>query len=156
MVDIFGGSSSLFKGGRGPPGPIGPKRDRGPRGKLPKNITLLKRVTVTKGEWQTYSDKIQHSYKLGFTPFRVHHNLNGKFTTPIRIYDNKVYVSDDSGAFNIGGRRMEAYNSYLVHAEEVDPTADDGEAVGLIGPQGPRGHVGPQGKRGPQGDDGPP
>ena len=156
MVNIFGGSSSLFKGGRGPSGPVGPKGDRRPRGKLPDNIKLLKKVKVTEGKYESHSNQIQESYRLGFTPCRVHRNDNGTFASPVRVYDNKVFVLDNSGAFQINGRLMEDYNSYLVYAEEVDPTTDDGGAVGLIGPQGPPGHVGPQGKRSPQGDDGPP
>ena len=153
-MDIFGGSSPL--GGCGPPGPVGPKGDRGPRGKLPDNIKLLKKIKVTKGHYRPHINQIQESYRLGFTPYREHTNGAGTFVSPIRIYDNNVYVLDDTGDFNISGRTMENYHSSLVYAEEVNATADNGEAVGLVGPPGPPGHVGPQCKRGPQGDDGPP
>ena len=29
---------------------------------------------------------------LGFTPYRLHKNVDGTFVTPIRVYDGKVYV----------------------------------------------------------------
>ena len=142
MVNIFGDNGSNSSVG------------------LPKNMKLLQKVKVTKGKYEPHYDQIQESYKLGFTPYRVHHNKNGTFVSPVRIYDDSIYVLDDSGSFNIAHRTMENYNSHLVYAKEIDPTTDtdDAEVVGLIGPRGPPGHIGPQGKRGLtglKGDEGP-
>ena len=60
-----------------------------------RNLQVVKKVVVTDGKFKDYSDEIQQSYELGFTPYRRHKNVDGTFVTPTRIYDGRVYVLDD-------------------------------------------------------------
>ena len=49
---------------------------------------------------------IQQSYELGFTPYRLHKNVDCTFATPIRYYDGRVYVLDDVATMEIGNRQI--------------------------------------------------
>ena len=73
---------------------------------------------------------------LGFTPYRLHKNVDGTFVTPIRVYDGKVYVLDDVTSMEVGDR-------YL--------TTDGRSGVAL---QGDRGLKGDSGDKGPTGNRG--
>ena len=70
MVNVFGGSIAS----------------------RPGNLQVVKKPC---NSGQDYSDEIQQSYVLGFTPYRLHKNVDGAFVIPIRVYDGKVYVLDD-------------------------------------------------------------
>ena len=56
----------------------------------PGNLQVAKKVIVAVGK--DYSDEIQQSYVLGFTPYSLHKNVDDTFVTPIRVYDGKVYI----------------------------------------------------------------
>ena len=68
----------------------------------PGNLQIVKKVVVTKGKLEDYWNETQQSYVLGFTPFRLHKNADGKFVTPVRYYNGKVYVLDDVATMEIG------------------------------------------------------
>ena len=53
----------------------------------PGNLQVLKKVVVTVGKFKDYKDEIQQSYVLGFTPDRLHKNVDDAFVTPIRLYE---------------------------------------------------------------------
>ena len=55
----------------------------------PGNLQAVKKVVVT-GKFKDYIDEIQQSCELGFTPYRLHTNVDGTFVTPIRVYSGKV------------------------------------------------------------------
>ena len=50
----------------------------------------MKKVVVTEGRFKDYWNKIQQSYELGFTPYRLHKNVDGK-----------VYVLDDAATMDV-------------------------------------------------------
>ena len=94
---------------------------------------------------------IQQSYVLGFTPYRLHKNVDGTFVTPTRIYDGKVYVLDDV-AMEVGDQylTMDIVNSKLVYFVKGNGTS----GVALQGDRGPsevRGLKGNSGDQGPAG-----
>ena len=59
------------------------------------DVQVVKKVVVTKGQFKDYKCEIKQSYVLGFTPYRLHTNVDGEFVTPIRAYDGGIYVLDD-------------------------------------------------------------
>ena len=59
------------------------------------DLQLVKNVVTTVGTFGDYWAEIRHNYVLGFTPYRVHTNVDGTCVTPIRYYDGRVYVLDD-------------------------------------------------------------
>ena len=140
MVDVFGGGLHM-QGLRGPRGPPGPS------GKL-QNVKVLKKVTITKGKYSDYIKEIQESYKLGVTPYRLHTSNYGTWVTPIRVYDNSVFVLDNEGSMSITGRTIQNDPPHSVLVYWVKGDIDDDDATVIIGPQGP---PGPSGSRGPQG-----
>ena len=83
----------------------------------PGNLQVVKKVVVTKGAFKDYSDEIQQSYVLGFTPYRLHKNAGGTFITHIHVYDGKVYVLDDVATIEVGDRNLitnEIVNWYIL------------------------------------------
>ena len=84
MVNVFGGSIASGPG----------------------NLQVVKEVVVTVGKCKDYSDEIQQSYVLGFTPYRLHKNVDGTFVTPIRVYDGKVYVLDNVATMEVDDRNL--------------------------------------------------
>ena len=84
MVNVFGGSIASGPG----------------------NLQVAKKVVVTVGKFKDYSDEIQQRYVLGFTHYRLHKNVDGTFVTPIRVYDEKLYVLDDVAAMEVGERYL--------------------------------------------------
>ena len=54
-------------------------------GNGPGNLQMAKKVVVSKGQYKDYTNEIQQSYELGFTPFRLDTNTDGTFVTPIRV-----------------------------------------------------------------------
>ena len=56
---------------------------------------MVKKVVTTVGQVKEYIAEIQQGYELGFTPYRLHKNIDGVFVTPIRTYERRVYVLDD-------------------------------------------------------------
>ena len=68
----------------------------------PGNLQVVKKVAVTDGKFKDYIAEIQQSYELGFTPYRLHKNVDGTFVTPIRYYDGKVYVVDEVATMGVG------------------------------------------------------
>ena len=84
MVNVFGGSIAS--------GPV--------------NLQVVKKVVVTVEKINDYIDELQQSYVLGFTPYRVHKNVDGTFVTPIIFYDAKVYVLDDVATMEVSDRNL--------------------------------------------------
>ena len=111
---------------------------------------MVKKVVVTKGKFKDYGDEIRQSYVLGFTPYRLHTNVEGTFVTPIRVYSGKVFVLDDVATMEIGNRQIatDEIDSKLVYFVK----GDGGSGVAL---QGDRGSSGTRGLKGDSGDKGP-
>ena len=136
------------------------------------NLQVVKKVVVTVGgKFKDYIDEIQQSYVLGFTPYRLHKNVDGVFVTPIRAYEGRVYVLDDVSTMEVGDRHLETdtIDSKLVYFVKDDGGGGDivtlqgdrgpAGARGLNGDSGNRGPAvsrGPTGKRGAEGPEGPP
>ena len=131
------------------------------------NLQLVKKVVTTVGTFGDYIDEIRQSYELGFTPYRLHTNVDGTFVTPIRYYDGRVYVLDAVATMDVTGRHIVGDKRKLVYFVEDD----DGSCVALqgdrepsgvsglkgdSGDQGPSGRQGPAGTRGAVGSEGPP
>ena len=148
MVNVFG--ESIVNGG-------------------PVDLQVVKKVVTTVGSFGDYIAKIDQSYVLGFTPYRLHTNVDGTFVTPIRTYDRHVYVLDDVTKMKVTTREIATDNisSKLIYFAD----ADDGSDIALqgdrgpsrfrglkgdSGDQGPSGRQGPVGKRGAVGSGGPP
>ena len=97
---------------------------------------------------------------LGFTPYRLHKNVDGTFVTPIRVYDGKIYVLDDVATMEVGDRYLTTHtiSSKLVYFAKGEGSS--GVALqgvrGARGLKGPTGSRGPTGKRGAGGPEGPP
>ena len=64
MVDVFGDSIASRSG----------------------NLQVAKKVVATLGKFKAYNDEIQQSYVLGFTPYRLHKNVDSTFVTPRYMY----------------------------------------------------------------------
>ena len=129
---------------------------------------MVEKVVVTEGKFKDYSDEIQQSYELGFTPYRLHKNADGTFVTHILVYDGKVYVLYDVATMEVGDRDLitdEIYSKLVYFAKGggssgVALQGDRGSsgARGLEGDSGDKGPVGsrgPTGKRGAEGPEGP-
>ena len=128
------------------------------------NLQVVKTFVVTEGKFKDYTDEIQQSYELGFTPYRLHTNADGTFVTPIRYYDGKVYVLYDVATVEVGDWHLETdtISSKLVYFVKgnIGPRGVHGAkglrgVAGIQGPlgvQGPVGSTGEQGERGPKGN----
>ena len=44
--------------------------------------------------------------ELGFTPYRLHTSGYGTFFTPIRVYNERVYVLDDVATLQVTARNI--------------------------------------------------
>ena len=77
----------------------------------------LVKVFVTVCQFKDDIDEIQQSYELGFTPYRLHDNVDGVFVTPIRVYGVRVYVLDDVSTMEVSNQYLEtdSINSKLVY-----------------------------------------
>ena len=51
------------------------------------NLQVAKKVVTSVGQFKDYIAEIRQNYELGFTPYRLHTNVNGVFVTPVRTYD---------------------------------------------------------------------
>ena len=127
------------------------------------NLQVVKKVVVTEGKIKDYTDEIQQSYELGFTPYRLHKNVDGTFVTPIRYYDEKVYVLDDVATMEVGDWHLETdtISSKLVYFVKGALQGDrrPSGARGLNGDSGDKGPVRSRGtaeKRVVEGPEGPP
>ena len=89
---------------------------------------MVKKVVTAVGKYQYYIAEIQQSYVLGFTPYRLHTNVDGTILTPIRTYDNQVYVLDDVTTMMVTNRYIAT--DKLVYFVKGD---DSGDMVGLHG-----------------------
>ena len=87
----------------------------------------MKKVVATVGKFKDYKDEIQQSYELGFTSYRRHKNVGGVFVTPIRVYEERVYVLDDVATMEVGDRHLETdtINSKLVYFVKGDGGGGD-------------------------------
>ena len=130
MVNVFGGS---FASG-------------------PGNLQVAKKVVVTVGKFKDYSDKIQQSYLLGFTPYRLHKNVDGTFVIPIRVNDGKVYVLDDIATMEVGDRYL---TTDIICSKLVYFVNGDGSSGDIVSLQGDRGPAGAKCLKGDSGDKGP-
>ena len=65
------------------------------------DLQLVKKVVVTKGQYNDYVNEMQQSYELGFPPYRLHTTGYSTFVTPIRVYNGRVYVLDDVTTMDI-------------------------------------------------------
>ena len=113
-----------------------------------KNINFVKEVRTTIGNYRDYKKEIQESIRLGVTPYRIY---DGKWYTPIRVYNDEIYVLDNTGAENCTSKTIKGDNSILVYFVK-DST--DGKATALIGVDGPPGPAGPRGEQGLKGKNG--
>ena len=97
------------------------------------NLQMVKKVVVTKGKFNDYSDEIRQSYELGFTPYSLHTNVDGVFVTPIRVYS----VLNNVATMEIGNRQIGTYeiSSKLVYLAK----GDGGSVAALQGYRGPSG-----------------
>ena len=111
MVNVFGDSISRGSG----------------------NLQEVKKVVVTVGKFKDYIDEIQRSYELGFTPYRLHKNVDAVFVTPIRVYDERVYVLDDVATMEVDDRYLatDTINSKRVYFVKCDWSSGDGDIVAL-------------------------
>ena len=91
------------------------------------DLQIVKKVATTVGTFGDYIDEIRQSYEFGFTSYRLHTNKDGTFVTPIRVYDGRVYVSDDETTVYVTNRRIatDKISSKLVYFVE----SDDGSAL---------------------------
>ena len=98
---------------------------------------MARKVVVTKGKFKDHINEIQQSYGLGFTPYRLHTNADGRFVTPIRVYSGKVYVLDDVATMEVGVWYLETdtISSKLIYFVK----GDGGSGVALQGYRGPSG-----------------
>ena len=46
------------------------------------DLQLVKKVVATVGTFGDYTDEIQQTYELGFTPYRLHTHEVGTYVTP--------------------------------------------------------------------------
>ena len=127
MVDVFGDS------------------DVGGFQKLPP-FTVCTKVEKNSGKFIDYTKEIQESYRLGFTPYRSHKKPNGEWITPVRVYDGRIYASDNEGAYPITNDVVDR----LIYWVRKDST-DDNTISALEGPEGKQGKQGVQGEKGLQG-----
>ena len=44
-----------------------------------EKLQVVKNVFITVGKFKDYSDELQQIYVLGFTPYRLHKNVDGTF-----------------------------------------------------------------------------
>ena len=125
----------------------------GPEG----DLQVAKNVVTTVGRFEDYKDEIQQSYEHGFTPYRLHTNSDGKFVTPIRVYDGHIYVLDDV-TMKVTTRQIatDTISSKLIYFVKGDDDGGMGFALhGDRGPSGAEGLKGDSGDRGPTGSRGP-
>ena len=108
------------------------------------DLQLVKKVVATVGQYEDYTAEINQSYVLGFPPYRLHTHVDGTFVTPIRVYDEKVYVLDDVATMDVTGRHIVVDKSILIYFVE----ADDGSGVAQQGDRGPSGVRGLKGDSG--------
>ena len=124
----------------------------GPEG----NLQVTKKVVTTAGRFGDYSDEIQQSYMLGFTPYRLHMRPDGVFVTPIRVYRRSVYVLDDVTTMQDTTRQIATDGSKLLYFVKGDVDGCAGFALhGDRGPSGAKGLKGDSGDRGFAGSRGP-
>ena len=120
---------------------------------------MAKKGVVTKGKYRDYWNEIQQSYELGFTPYRLHMNVDGIYVTPIHVYDGSVHVLDYVASMVIGGSQIETDKIYskMIYFVVVALQGDGGPsgARGLKGDSGGKGSVGNQGPAGKHGAEGP-
>ena len=62
---------------------------------------MVKKVVTTVGQFTDYIDEIQQSYELGFTPYRLHTDVEGVFLPPIRVYNGRVYILGDVATMEV-------------------------------------------------------
>ena len=97
------------------------------------NLQTTKKITATHGKYKDYIKQIQESYKLGFTPYRIHAKYSGHWVSPVRCYDSEVYVSDNEGAMKITEDSIPT--DFLVYWIKIDDSedGDDGDAFAIVG-----------------------
>ena len=71
------------------------------------NLQMVNKVVVTKGKYKNYWNEIRQSYELGFTPCRLHTNVDGIYILPPFVFMMGVYVLDDVATMEIGGCQIE-------------------------------------------------
>ena len=119
---------------------------------------MVKKVVTTVSRFGNYTAEIRQSYELGFTPYRLHTNVDGTFVTPIRTYDGHVCVLDDVTTRKVTTRQIATDNisSKLTYFIKGDDDGGMGFALhGDRGPSGANGLKGDSGDRGPTGSRGP-
>ena len=115
------------------------------------DIHAVKKVVVTKGQFKDYKCEIKQSYVLGFTPHRLHTNVDGEFVTPVRAYDGEIYVLGDVATIiQYIYLQTDTISSKLVYFTK-GTNCDGGNVVAL---HGDKGHPGPRGSKGDPGDKG--
>ena len=82
----------------------------------------MTKVVTTVSLFKDYIDEIRQSYKLEFTPYRLHKNVEGVFVTPIRVYSWRVYVLDDVTTMEVSNWQIatDEISSKLIHFVKGD------------------------------------
>ena len=85
----------------------------------PGSLQVAKKVVTTVGQFKDYMDEIRPSYELGFTPYRLHTNVDREF---LRAYDRQVYVLDDVSTMTVTSRYIapDGVSSKLVYFTKGD------------------------------------
>ena len=70
-------------------------------GSVSGNLQMVKKFVTTVGQFKDCYAEIQQSYVLGFTPYRLHTNVDGTFITPnywgfVSAASRKYEISIDS------------------------------------------------------------
>ena len=115
----------------------------------PGNLQMVKKVVVTKGKYKDYIDEIKQSYGLGFTPYKLHKNVDGTFVTPIRVYRGKVYVLGDVATMEVSEWHLE---TDTISSKLIYFVKGDGNSGAVL--QGDRGPSGTRGLKGGSDDKG--
>ena len=120
---------------------------------------------TTVGRYKDYIHEIRQSCELGFTPYRLHTNVDGTFVTRIRTYEGDVYVLDDVATMKVTTRHFATGTGssklvYFVKGDDGDSDMfalhGDRGSSGAKGLKGDSGDGGPTGSRGPTGKRGSP
>ena len=92
---------------------------------------MLKKVVATLGQCKDYIDEIRQSYELGYTPYRLHTNVEGVFVTPIRVYSGRVFVLDDVPTMEVSSRHITTYTISIKLVCFVKGDGSSGDIVDL-------------------------
>ena len=132
------------------------------------NYVAVKQIKHTTGIYKDYVSAIDQSYKLGWPPYRLVKRSWGSDANQVRVYyGTNVYVTDNSGNYNISNILLEQGGPLVVYQAGAPTGGTYATVTGARGPPGPtgpkgakgdpggQGHAGPRGEKGDQGNAGP-